>query len=105
MMQDIQMDGSSSVAGTLIGVVIVWAISAGLTGLVAGRKNRSVVLWAILGGIVFFGAGLLVLLFMSYLCPECQEPISAEEAERKECPRCKSLRPKEEDPERKDFVR
>ena len=90
-MADIPMNSSSSLVGTLIGVVIIWVISAGVTGMLAARKNRSVVAWAILGGIVFFGTGLLVLLFVSYLCPKCQSPISAEEAKRKDCPRCRNL--------------
>jgi len=90
-MQDIQMDSSSSVVGTLIGVVIVWAISAGVTGLLAARKNRSVVAWAILGGIIFPGTGLVLLLFVSHLCPKCQRPISPEETKRKDCPRCRTL--------------
>ena len=90
LMTDIPMESSSSVFGILIGVVIVWAISAGVTGMLAAKKNRSVVAWAILGGIFFFGTGLLVLLFMSYLCPKCQRPISPEEARRKDCPRCRN---------------
>ena len=91
MMQDIQMDSSSSVIGTLIGVVIVWAISAGIMGMLAARKNRSVLAWAILGGIIFPGTGLLLLLFVSHLCPKCQRPITPGEAQRKECPRCRTL--------------
>jgi hypothetical protein len=91
MMQDVQMDSSSSVVGTLIGVVIVWAISAGVAGMLAARKNRSVVAWAILGGIIFPVTGLLILLFVSHLCPKCQRPVSPEEAKRKECPRCQTL--------------
>ena len=65
MVQDIQMNSSSSVVGTLIGVVIIWAISAGVTGMLAARKNRSAVAWAILGGIIFPVTGLLILLFMA----------------------------------------
>jgi hypothetical protein len=91
LMTDIPMESSSSVLGTLIGVVIVWAISAGITGMLAARKNRSVVAWAILGGIIFPVTGLLILLFMSHLCPKCHRPISPEEAERKKCPRCRTL--------------
>jgi hypothetical protein len=90
LIEGIGMSSSSSVTVTLMGVVIIWAISAGITGMLATRKNRSVGAWAILGGIIFFGSGLLVLLFMSYLCPKCKQPISSEEARQKDCPRCRN---------------
>ena len=97
------MNNSMSVSGTLIGYVAVWAVFAALTGALAARKNRSALAWAI-GGVFFPGTALLVLLFMSYLCPECQDPVSYDEWKQKQCPRCRGIGPEQKDSERKDFV-
>lgn len=78
-----------SVSGTLIGYIIVWVVSAAITGAYASRKNRSALAWAI-GGILFPVTAFLVLLFVSFLCPKCQKPVTYEEWKRKECPRCGS---------------
>jgi len=86
------MESTSSVLGTLLGIVLFWVINAGITGLLAARKNRSVLGWAVIGGILFPGTGLLVLLFMSYLCPRCQSPVSYDECKQKQCPRCAGRR-------------
>jgi len=98
------LNSSSSVAGTLIAIVVIYAISAGLTGLLAARKNRSTLAWAIIGGILFPGTGLLVLLFMSYLCPKCQLPITYSEWNEKRCPRCLAGQPEPPDNRRRDFL-
>jgi hypothetical protein len=45
------MNSSSSVFGTLIGYVVVWAVSAAITGALAARKNRSALAWAVGGAL------------------------------------------------------
>lgn len=89
------MNSSSSTVGTLIGLVLFYAVFAGYTGVLAAKKNRNVLAWVVLGGIIFPGTGLLVLLFMSYLCPKCQKAVSYDEWKRQDCPRCRSIRPEQ----------
>ncbi len=86
------MDNSPSVSATLIASIVVWATSALVTGALAARKNRSAFAWAV-GGILFPGTALLVVLFMADLCPNCHRPVSGDEWRRKECPRCGQMRP------------
>ena len=97
------MNSSSSVSVTLIGYITVWAVSAAITGALAARKNRSALAWAV-GGIFFPVTALLVLLFMSYLCPKCKGPVSCDEWKQKECPRCRGIRPRHNESEREDFL-
>jgi DNA-directed RNA polymerase subunit RPC12/RpoP len=97
------MHNSSSVLGTPLGYIVVWAVSAAITGALAARKNRSTLMWAI-GGVFCPGTALLPLLFMSYLCPKCQRPVSYDEWKQKECPRCRGIQPGHKDSECKDFL-
>jgi hypothetical protein len=97
------MNSSSSVFGTLIGYVVVWAVSAAITGALAARKNRSALAWAV-GGALCPGTAFLVVLFMPYLCPKCQRPVSYDEWKQKECPRCGGIRSGQKDSECKDFL-
>jgi len=83
----VEVNSSSSVAGILIGYIIVWAFSALICGFLAARKNRSVLGWAV-AGIFFPWIAFLVLLFMSYLCPKCHGPVTSAEWKRGGCPRC-----------------
>ena len=95
------MNSSSSVSVTLIGYITVWAVSAAITGALAARKNRSALAWAV-GGVCCPGTAFLVLLFMSYLCPKCQGPVSYDEWQQKKCPRCRGIRPGQKDSADKD---
>jgi hypothetical protein len=89
ILAEIEMSGSSSISATLVGYIIVWAVSAAITGAVAARKNRSTMGWAV-GGILFPVTALLVLVFLPYLCPKCQKPVTHSEWKDKQCPRCSS---------------
>ena len=89
------MNDYSSEYGTWITYVLVWGVSAAITGAVPGWKNRSVLRWAI-GGIFFPCTALLILLFLPRLCPDCHSPLTHDEWKAKECPRCKGDRAHQE---------
>jgi hypothetical protein len=74
------MDG----IGIYVGVFIFWAV---VVGLLAKRKNRSGTLWGIVGGLSWVIA-LLILAFLSYLCPKCKKKLTNIEAKQHLCPDC-----------------
>jgi len=83
---------------------IGYGIGLLIIGLLAKRKNRSCAAWALWGGLIWiFGPvlgglpliiGLVILMFMKYLCPTCKQPISNKDYKEKHCPHCA----KEKDP-------
>ena len=75
----------------LLGFLIPYAITAAIIGPLAARKNRNGWAWGLIGGL-FFLPGLLVLMFMSYLCPQCQQSISNKEWKQRTCPRCGDIK-------------
>jgi ssDNA-binding Zn-finger/Zn-ribbon topoisomerase 1 len=71
----------------LVGPLLAYGIAALIIGLLAARKNRSGWGWGLIGGL-FLIPGLLVLMFMSYLCPKCRQSITNAEWKTRTCPRC-----------------
>jgi MFS family permease len=71
----------------MIGFLISYTIAGLIIGLLAKRKNRNPWAWGLIGGL-FLLAGLLLLAFMPYLCPKCEQPITNEEWKSRNCPRC-----------------
>jgi len=70
-------------------VVIVWGTAVGL---LAKRKNRNPWLWGI-AGILTLPIALLVLAFMPYKCPKCNQSLTNKQGSDKECPQCGSFKP------------
>ncbi len=62
-------------------------IAAIIIGPLAARKNRNGLGWGLLGGF-FLVPGLLVLMFLPFLCPKCQQSITNNEWKQRDCPRC-----------------
>jgi hypothetical protein len=96
------MNSNPSLVGTLIGYILVWSVSAVITGVLAARKNRNTLMWAI-AGILFPWIAFLVLLFLPRLCPKCQGPLTYDEWREHRCPRCDGVK-LEQDSEQKNFV-
>ena len=78
------------IAIKLLVSLVFYAIAAVIIGLLAARKNRNAWAWALIGGL-FLLPGLLVLMFMSYLCPKCKNPILNKEWRDRRCPWCGDL--------------
>lgn len=74
----------------LLGYLIPYAISAVIIGLLAARKNRNGVAWGLIGGL-FLLPGLLVLMFMPFVCPKCKQSLSNREWKQRTCPKCGNL--------------
>jgi len=70
-----------------MGLLIAYIIAAIIIGLLAHRKNRNGWLWGLIGGL-FLLPGLLILMFMPYLCPKCKNKLSNQEWKDKTCPTC-----------------
>ncbi len=84
------MQNSSSDLSGLVSFLIAYAIAALIIGLLAARKNRSGWAWGLIGGLALL-PGLLVLMFMPYLCPKCRKSLSNKEWKGRTCPRCGSI--------------
>ena len=69
---------------------ISYAIAALIIGLLAARKNRNGWAWGLIGGL-FLIFGLLVLMFLPFLCPKCGQSISNKEWKDRICPRCGNI--------------
>ncbi len=82
---------SSQDSSALLIMLAIYGFFAVLIGLLAWRKNRSGAAWGLIGGFVPVLA-LAALAFASYLCPNCQQPISNDEAKSGKCPRCAAKR-------------
>jgi len=67
--------------------LISYAIAGTIIGFLAARKNRNPWAWGLTGGL-FLILGLIVLAFMPYLCPKCEQPITNTEWKNRICPRC-----------------
>jgi uncharacterized membrane protein YeiB len=67
--------------------LISYAITGILVGLLANRKNRNPWAWGMFGGL-FCVPTLLVMAFMSYLCPRCRSKLTNEQWAHKMCPKC-----------------
>ena len=81
--------------------LFIFALSAVINGLFAARKNRNAWAWALFGGL-FCLPTLLILAFVPFLCPKCQQSLSKDEWKRRRCPHCGVLEAKPS--ERTDFL-
>ena len=70
--------------------LIPYAIAAVIIGPLAARKNRNGWAWGLIGGL-FLVPGLLVLMFMPFLCPRCHQSVSNQEWKSRTCPRCGTM--------------
>ena len=77
---------NESASGTFA-VLIAYLISASVIGLLAARRNRNGLAWGAIGGL-FCLPTLMVLVFMSSLCPKCHGSMTDKEWKRRSCPRC-----------------
>jgi biotin transporter BioY len=71
----------------LLVFLISYAIAAVIIGTLAARKNRNGWAWGLIGGI-FLVPGLLVIMFMPFLCPKCQRSLSNKQWKDRTCPTC-----------------
>jgi hypothetical protein len=67
--------------------LVLFVIMGSITGLLAIRKNRNGLAWALLG-VLFLFPTLVVLSFMDFLCPKCNNPISKNNFKNQTCPNC-----------------
>lgn len=68
------------------------AIICGLfAGLLAKRKNRNPWGWGIAGALSFLVA-LLILAFMPYKCPKCDQSLTNDQGKEEDCPSCGSFK-------------
>ena len=74
----------------LLVFLIPYGIAAAIIGPLAARKNRNGWAWGFIGGL-FLLPGLLILMFMPYLCPSCKQSISNKAWKARSCPRCGDL--------------
>jgi hypothetical protein len=70
--------------------LISYAFAGTLIGLLAARKNRSGWGWGLFGGL-FLLPGLLVLMFMSFVCPKCGQSLTNQEWKQRSCRRCGAI--------------
>lgn len=64
-----------------------WLVFGTIIGLLAYRKNRNGLLWGAVGGL-FLIPGLLLLMFMPFICPQCKRSLSNSEWKSRQCPEC-----------------
>lgn len=76
--------------GQVTTAIVSWAICGTIIGILAYRKNRSALGWGIVGG-MFLIPGLLVLMFMPFVCPKCRKGLSNDEWKNRTCPSCGTL--------------
>ena len=78
---------TASRLGFMVGALLVRGFFIVLVAALAARKNRSAGGWALLG--FLFGIfSLLVLMFMSFLCPRCRRPLTNSDWRHRHCPSC-----------------
>jgi len=70
--------------------VLVALIFGAVVALLAKRKNRNPWFWGVMGFISWIIA-LLVLAFLPYRCPKCEQDLSNQEGRDKSCPHCGSF--------------
>lgn len=73
----------------LVQFLIYWAVFGLIIGLWAKWKNRNGILWAILGG-PFMVLGILIIIFMPFLCPKCRKKVKRKQWKKNICPDCGS---------------
>ena len=76
-------------ASEIFPMLIAYLISASVIGLLAARRNRNGLAWGAIGGL-FCLPTLLVLVFMSSLCPKCHGSMTDKEWKQGSCPRCEN---------------
>jgi biotin transporter BioY len=76
--------------GIFVFYLFGWLVSGLLIGLLAARKNRNGLLWGIIGGL-FLLPGLIVLMFLPFLCPKCHMSLSNKQWRDRTCPSCGNL--------------
>lgn len=81
------MDDGTLVLVGLLRFIIPYSLAALFLGLMAKRKNRNPWAWGLIGGL-FCLPTLIVMAFMSYLCPSCQQPLTNDQWKQRTCPRC-----------------
>lgn len=74
-------------------------ICAVIAGLLAKRKNRNPWVWGFVGALSLLGA-LLVLAFMPYKCPKCDQSLTNDQGKKNICPNCRSLPTHRDDAEK-----
>ena len=82
-------NSSDSLGGIWV-FFISYAIAALIIGLLAARKNRNGWVWGLIGGL-FLLPVLLVLMFMPFLCPWCQQSLTNKDWKNRTCSRCGSV--------------
>jgi hypothetical protein len=75
--------------GDLLIVLLFYLIFAASVGSLAAMKNRDRWKWGLIGGL-FFLPSVLILAFLSPLCPRCHRPLSSEEHGRRSCASCEA---------------
>lgn len=78
------MDIDSTILLSRLIAMLIWGV---VLGFLAKRKNRNPIGWGIAGAMSWLIA-VLVLAFLPFLCPKCQERITKEEAKSDRCPHC-----------------
>lgn len=68
---------------------LVWGI---IVGLLAKRKNRNAWAWGVAGALSWLIA-LLILAFLPYQCPTCNQSLTNKQGKDKGCPACGSFKP------------
>ena len=67
--------------------VILWMVFGLTVGFLAKRKNRNALLWGVIGAFYLVPA-MLILMFMSYLCPNCHGKLNRKQWKDRRCPTC-----------------
>lgn len=82
------MNNDSGAAFAQLFICLLFYVpSALLIGFMAARKNRNPWAWGLIGGL-FCLPGLLVLAFMSYVCPICKRDLTNDQWSKRTCPEC-----------------
>lgn len=68
-------------------LIVLYGVFALIIGSMAARKNRNGWAWGLIGGLSVI-VGLLVLMFMPFLCPKCGRALTNAEWNEKKCPTC-----------------
>jgi len=86
--------GYAEVAETMVIVLFIWwAVFAVLVGLLAKRKNRSLILWGLVGGLPPYNwiIAFILLAFLPFLCPRCRGRMNKRQWNERICPHCGPL--------------
>jgi hypothetical protein len=80
------MDNESA---RIIGVFLTYVLGGLVLGTMASVKNRNYWAWGLIGGLFWFPC-IIAMVFLPYLCPKCQRPLTTRERRRRVCPTCGS---------------